>query len=172
MRPGSALLPLLFAGCFEPDDTGLDTGMAPFECTLGSLDADDAFRPYAATGTAELVLGFQGFLFVQARVLARDGPPVVEAVASITVEGEEPAGSTQPGVHLEPVDGGQLSDGILVFLPSSSVSAWEDRPATLAVRLQGEGQACVATADVVLVDEDPCIHTDDEPICPDTGDSG
>ena len=60
-----------------------------------------------------------------------------------------------------------LSEPINVFLPSATVSAYVGDRATLALRAQNGAAYCVTTAEVTLVDDDPCIHTGSEPICPD-----
>ena len=63
---------------------------------------------------------------------------------------------------------GGLSEEVLLFLPDGSVGLYEGRQADIAVRLNGKDWTCVAQDHGVLVDDDPCIHTGDDPIC-DTG---
>ena len=169
-RPLGFVPPLLvlLAGCPEEEDLLLEpTEEALFSCVLGALDADGEHDAFEDGGTAELTLGFQGFLFVLVHVLAEEeGPALADVVASLAPEGDDPFGTTQPEVPFRSTPEGRLSDEVLVFLPNANIAAWEGRAATLSARIRGEGQVCVATAEVVLVDEDPCIHTGDEPICP------
>lgn len=168
------LLPLamLLAGCPETDDTG-DTHdeVESYACVVGALDADGAFVPYATSGQAELVLGFQGFLFLEARILADDAPALVRVTASLAVGDDTPSGVTQPDVPFEATAAGDLSGEVLLFLPNAEVASFVGQPAAISLRAEDDERSCVTTADVTLVDLDPCIHTDDEPICPgdDTG---
>jgi hypothetical protein len=164
MRSSELLALLMLAGCppSGPDDTD---GKTPFACELGEFDLDGSLVSYADKGTAELVLGFQSLLFLQVRAVADDPPAkACNATLSIELEGDDPTGGEQPLVEWH---GDGLSDELLFFLPSLAVSSYVDRSATLAVRLESEDAVCLAVSEVVLVDDDPCIHTGGEPICPD-----
>ncbi len=167
MRSGElTLLVALLAGCPPVDDTDTGIEKAPFDCTLGALDADGVFVAYEESGEAELVLGFQGFLFLDARIAAVDAPAVVTVVASVDVGDGEPSGVTQPEVPFHATADGALSGEVLLFLPSGDVAAYTDRAATITARVEDASQRCVTQVEVTLVDRDPCIHTDDAPICP------
>jgi hypothetical protein len=147
---------LWLLSCGEPDDTGLDE----VDCTLGQLDLDETFHPLNGEDL-ELVLGFQGFLFVRTAMKV-DREELAEASWSITLDGE-PIGGAQPAA----LSGG-MSEEILLFLPDGSVGLYEGREASIAVRLTGRDWTCLGQGTGVLVDEDDCIHTGEEPIC-DTG---
>lgn len=157
----------LLLGCPAPgpDSDTQPVDLEEVDCELGQL-RDEAFVPLQDGDEAELWLGFQGFLFLLVRASSEEPPAHPTALFSLTLDGEDPASGSQPDLDFD----GTLSDEVLVFLPSANVSAYEGRSASLAVRLQGPERTCLDTVEVLLVDEDPCIHTDDEPICPE--DSG
>ena len=148
--PSSSLLLLLACPPPEPDDTGPVEG----DCELGQLDSSNAFVPLDGQDL-ELVLGFQGFLFVRTAMLRQgEGPEQTQAIWSLALEGEEPMGGTQLATFE-----GELTEEILLFLPDASIGLYEGRHAELAVRLEREGWTCLATGAGTLVDEDDCIHT-------------
>jgi hypothetical protein len=162
----SELLLLLMACPPVPQDSDAPPlELEEVDCELGQLQ-DEAFVPLQDGDEAELWLGFQGFLFLLVRARSEEAPVHPTALFSLTLDGEESSSGSQPDLDFE----GTLSDEILVFLPSANVSAYEGRAASLAVRLQGPERTCLDTVEVQLVDLDPCIHTDAEPICPE--DSG
>ena len=150
---------LLVLGCGEPEDTG--DSPTEEDCALGQLDEDDLFQPLDGEAL-ELVLGFQGFLFVRTAVQV-DREELVQASWSITLDQDTPIGGSQPAQLRS-----GLSEEILLFLPDGSVGLYEGRQASVAVRLEGRDWTCLGQGEGVLVDEDECIHTGDAPLC-DTG---
>jgi len=158
--------------CTGGDGTdGSTAEKTDFDCVLGSTDVDTGFAPFSSQDRAELYFGFQGFLFLEVQVQSEEPVTNCQVTTSINVDGEDPVGGMQPGVpFVSQDDGSLLSDDIIVFMPSSSAAEWADRAATLSVRVEDATRVCVSSAEILLVDEDPCIHTDDEPICP--GDTG
>ncbi len=163
----SSELLLLLLGCppVLQDSDPQPVELEEVDCELGQLQ-DEAFTPLQDGDEAELWLGFQGFLFLLVRASSDQPPAHPTALFSLSLEGEDPSSGSQPDLDFD----GSLSDEILVFLPSANVSAYEGRSGSLAVRLQGAERTCLDTVEVRLVDLDPCIHTDTEPICPE--DSG
>jgi len=164
------LLLLVLLACSAGGDTGesdADVNKAPFTCELGTRIDESDFQPFATGATFELQMGFQGFLLV--KVVARggdDAPSVADARMAVTIEGAEPVIGAQPSVDLT----NGVSDEILIFFTSNYLSWFVGRAAEITVRLEDDDQVCVAQATGTLVDEDPCIHTGAEPICPeDTG---
>lgn len=164
-----AAMAATLVACGPGDGTGDgDVEKAEFDCELGSVNIDGVFEPYSEQNRAELYFGFQGFLFLEAQVRVQQTLSTCQVTASLMVEDEDPMGGAQPAVafqHQE--DGSMLSEDIVVFLPSSSASAWAGRTGTLSVRVEDASNRCVTSAEVLLVDDDPCIHSGDEPICPD-----
>ena len=149
----------------EPADTGpADEEPRSFDCALG-VSEGGGFTPIDG-GELELWLGFQGFLLVTLTV-AGDGPPATaDATMALTFDDEVVSGQ-QPSVAFD--DAG-LTEPLLLFLTSNYITYYVGKSASLAVRLEGGDATCTATASVTLVDDDPCLHTGGEPICPeDTG---
>ena len=144
------------------------TPKIPFDCVLGFTDTAGSFRAAADGDKAELHLGFQGFLFFGVRLSAAgDAPSSVTATYSVQIGSSAPSGSSQPGVGLRPSGGTATSDEVQVFLNSSNIGEYTNQRAVVAVRLEDATRVCTARATLLLVDEDPCIHTGDTPICPD-----
>lgn len=142
----------------------------PFACELGVVDEDGEFVPGGADVRAELDLGFQGFLFVVTHVRASgEVPQVVEVTLSAAVDGGTPTGATIADLEMSGESQGKvLSDDLLVFFNSSTPAELAMRPLELVVRLESPTHICTVSAEFLMVDDDPCIHTGDDPICPET----
>lgn len=154
------------AGDGDGDGEG-DADKEDFACELGILDADAVFLPAGGDTRAELELGFQGFLFVEIFVRAEgDVPARVEASSRVTVEGEDPTGEKTPDVEMAAWDSGYLSDPVLLFFNSETPADLDGKTVEVVVKLENDSHACTATGAFLLVDDDPCIHTGEEPICP------
>ena len=132
------------------------TEKAPFDCELGILDGDLEFVSLNDQDKAELILGFQGFLFLEFFLQSDYEPDTCNVVLSIDIEGETPAGGSQPGVEF---DGTGLSDPVLVFLPTANISLYTGKTAVLAFRVEDATHSCTVTKNVLLVDDDPTIHS-------------
>lgn len=177
LAAGCALL-CAAAGCDGGSNGGGDggTGTADkveFACELGVLGEGGEFVEATGQARAELNLGFQGFLFVVVRLRATgDVPATVEATTSVTVEGDAPIGAREPELDLVPDGEAFLSSDLLLFFNSDVPADLEGRTVELAVKLEDATRVCTATGNVLLVDDDPCIHTGDEPICPDDSGTG
>jgi len=168
MRSLLIVLALLAAGCPTAPDP------EEFTCALG-FSSEDGFVPLGDAPRGELVLGFQGFLFVTTRLhTAAEITGEFEVLTSVEPTGGEVFGGVQARVTWSADASGWASDEVLVFFDDGNVAAFVGREATIALRARNDTDFCVATADVLLVDDDPCIHTDAEPICPeeDDDDSG
>ena len=176
-RIAPGLLGLVLAGCSaQTVETGADTSLpdGEFACEIGFGDEDGSYVVASDYGDAELILGFQGFLFVELRVRAEeDSPSPVQVRMSMEVEGEPPFDGSQPDVELEDqVDGTRVSEEIVLFLPSNDVGLFKGKTARVVMRLDApvSHSRCTTERYVTLADDDPCIHTGGEPICPeDTG---
>ncbi len=167
-RSSTMLGLLMFVGCGGGGPgPGPEKELVEATCTLGALDAEGAYDLFDDADTAELILGFQGFLFLSTRISSTEMDECT-AITSIEMAGVEPTGGSQPALAFSSGVSGEL----LFFLPTSNIASYIDQPATLAVRLEDDTHFCIATANVVLVDEDPCIHADDSDICGGTGGSG
>jgi len=149
-----------------PGDTGGRDG--EFPCSLGIVDLEEGYRDMADGERLELVLGFQGFLFVRTWLHTPVEPGAhCEGIASLEIDGLDPMQTTIPLIPFSAQDDGWRSDEMPLFLASDSVGTYANKEATLAFRLQDGKDACVLQQPVILVDDDPCIHTDGDPVCPD-----
>lgn len=161
----------LLCGCGGGADSGADGGAEvvkdEISCELGSWTAEEGFVPFVDDARFELQMGFQGFLLVALRArTAEPSFPLGDATMSMEVEGADTLNGKQPDVAFE--DG--LSEEILVFFSGNYLSYYEGRAADLAVRIEDASRSCLVQVAGTLVDEDPCIHTGADPICP--GDTG
>jgi hypothetical protein len=166
----AASLALLLGGCGAADPSAAEPDAAPatpIACELGQL-TDGAFTPLGPDTRAELVLGFQGFLFFELAVrTAAPAPSAMDAAISLALDDRDPVGASQLDVPLTATaDGHAVTDTVQVFLSSGDVGAYVGHTARIALRLDGGGRTCAAEGTVRLVDDDPCIHTGDRPICP------
>ena len=141
--------------------------LTEFSCELGFRTEKGEYTSFSEHSQSELVLGFQGFLFLQVYIKTDQSPDTCNAITSIDINGNA-SGSTQPNVNF---DTSSISDEVLFFLPTANINEYIDTNSEIAVRLENATHFCTATSSVKLVDDDPCIHTDEEPICPDTGDT-
>lgn len=157
------------AGSSEPE-----VPKTAFACELGLVGADGkTFTPITPGIRAELILGFQGFLFVEFVVRADEKllPPSTSASFKVVIDGALPTGATQPKVTVERVEQQQaVTVPILLFLDGGDPSEFAGKEAEVTVRLEGPTTFCLVESKLLLVDDDPCVHTGDKPICP--GDPG
>lgn len=167
-RSDPLLLTLLLAAC-APSSVVDDADLEPFDCELGALDAEMAWQPLTVGSKLELQLGFQGFLLVD--IYARTATALqgaLSAAVSLTPEGMDPLGHPEVRFQLLPDGDAYVSDPPLqVFLDAARLGTYVGKSATIAVRITGDGHRCTRDVEVVLADDDPCIHSGDgEPICP------
>lgn len=175
MRPFDGTLLLLLAGASGCTSEGPDSDSGggegeekiEFACEIGTWTGSGGFVPFGSDATFELQMGFQGFLLVAVNLRTEEeGFTLGNAVMSVKVEGADTISGAQPAVGVH--DG--VSDTILIFFTANYLSYYVDRSADVAVRLEDATRFCVVPVTGTLVDEDPCIHTGSEPICPeDTG---
>ena len=161
--------------CTAPQDTAQEEDTAveleSYACELGVPDADRDFQPLTADTPLELVLGFQGFLFVELMVRTEAEPPEqCEALMSLAADGRDPTGVSQPVTGFTTAGGVSTSEPLLLFLPDADVGGWTGRYADIAVKIVDAERECLVMGAGYLVDDDPCLHTGSEPICyEDTG---
>ncbi len=157
---------LLFWACTGTEDTGTgETEATSFACELGVPTPENGWQPLV--DTLEMEMGFQGFVLAQLQLkVADEAPSPLTATMVVEPEGADAVSGSQPLVY---VNGG-ITDPILVFFTSNYISYYLDRSARVAVRVQSGNASCAVEGTAILVDEDPCLHTGDEPICPE--DSG
>ncbi len=155
------LLGSAVVGCSSEDDVPpVDPGPEIIDCTLGTrLGAD--FVPLAAPVTAELVLGFQGFVWIDLSVRADRSPG--DAIAKVkyaySIEGLQPASAAMT-TRFEGTDA-----ALRLLLSPADVAQLADRTVELSVRIEVSGLRCDASQTLTLRDGDPCIHVDDGTGC-------
>jgi len=168
----AALLLALTVSC-APGTTDPPEELMPIDCELGLWTEDVPFTSISADGetAAELIFGFQGFLWVDVSLRCPVPGPSVGAVnLALTTETDRVFGSSLPRVEFDEIDGARVSEEMMVRLDNSAgPSALEGLHADITVRVEGDGYGGTAGAAVQLVDDDKCIDTDEEPICPDAG---
>ena len=162
----ACLLLVLLVGCGPAPPVEL----LPFECELGLLTPDDEWVDVEASGgtQAELIFGFQGFLWVDAAIRGDDDcPEVADVAARVSIDGFDPFGRSVPDVRFSDSGEGLQSETVPVRLDNSEgPSLYAGHAAELVVRVTGATHEATCQATVLLVDDDPCIDADGEPICP------
>lgn len=162
-----AALPGCVGGHASQQDSAQEADKVAFTCELGTWTEEGGFVPFGDDAKLELQMGFQGFLLVA--VHARTAEPAFpegDGTMSMQIEGADTLNGKQPEVAFQ--DG--ISEEILVFFTGNYLSYYEGRAANLAVRIEDATRTCLVQVAGTLVDEDPCIHTGADPICP--GDTG
>lgn len=155
----------LFTGCSGPAAEPSDAGFVEEEepctmvATLGHEGAGRDFVPYAEGDPAEIVLGYQGFRFIQV-VLRTEGIEDARLLASFTIE----VAGQAPYPQVSWIDVASADDGIayspvfLVYFNDITYSDIIDRDCTLGVSVAHRRCPDTTSVRVHLVDEDPCIH--------------
>ena len=170
----AALCLLIWSGCAseassadEPDKPKL-----PFTCTLGLPGSERGFHALGPSSEGELMMGFQGFLVVEMRILAdAEAPAEGRARVAITVDGEAPFQSIPDRLHFSeaPADMGagfSQTDIFPLRLESGQIGAFRDRMATISIRVESDERFCVDQGPLRFVDHDKCLHTGETPVCP------
>ncbi len=138
-----------------------------FECGLGVM-SNGVYSPLSSDTKLELELGFQGFLFVTLAVQA-DAVDASRFDCRYSAEIElepEPIGGVQKGIEFVETPSGASVAEYLLFLDSSDKDRLIGQRVDLAARILNDTSECLVSGRGILVDDDPCIHTDAEPICP------
>lgn len=168
-------LALALVGC---DGTDAPVDPIPVEktevhCEVGvPVHGGEGFESAAVGANGELVLGFQGLLFVELVIRAAPGelPALSSVDYSIALELGSTTGGTQAKVPLaQDSAAGAYTAPFIVFLNGGDMSTYVGQRAVLAIRLEGPDQFCVAKGVLNLVDDDLCVHTGSEIECPDEG---
>ncbi len=121
------------------------------ECRLG-LVTPDGWSALEDGDTAELVLGFQGFVFVPVVLSAPDAPGRMSTKSSFTEDDGETIVGEQPLVLFDGDGEDRLSEEVLFFLTSGTIASWDGTPGRFATRAEGDGAWCVAAVEVTLED--------------------
>lgn len=162
-------LALALAGCPGPvpdprGDAGLDAGPCEMTARLGVGGRGAEFVPLGDGDVGEVIVGYQGFIFIQA-ILELTGAPAGQVLAPFTIslEGHDPYADNKRVDVTEGGEGAVYSAPLSIYfndfpLPDVVGKACD-------VRVSVAHGDCQASDDVRLTlrDEDPCIHTVDDP---------
>lgn len=161
----------LFAACGPPGAPDAKSCGNTIEVAWGTGESG-TFTPFAENQDAELVLGFQGFLFI-ASTLRVEGSETQSAgvVFTISVDGEDTFTSNSGQTALETGgDGYFYSEEVRAFFNELPLATLVGKAATIQVGVTIDDCVATTSATVHLVDNDACIDTGSpEPACPDAG---
>ncbi len=167
MTARSLILAVLLAGCPDDDPGGADAGDAAEPCTMearlgtGGKGAD--FVPLAEGDDAEVILGYQGFRFIQT-ILEVSGVGSTRVNASFTISVEGQAAYPQwARADVEAVgDGAAFSDPVSIYFNDIPYAQIVGKRCDLAVEVFHPGCSDTFSVGVLLLDEDPCIQGADD----------
>lgn len=170
MRHASTLLLLtgLLAGCPDsPDPPAADAGLdAPCDLTvtLGVGGRGPDFVPLEDGDVAEVIVGYQGFIFLQT-ILKVEGLGTGQVLAPFTIslDGHEPYGDNKRVDLVDEGDGAAYSAPLSLYFNDFPLSDVVGKSCQLAVTVDRQGCMGSFGVDLQLRDEDPCIHTVDDP---------
>lgn len=163
------------AGCTS-ESTADDPAQTATACELGALSADNTFVPWPNEGDAELVVGYQGYMLIIARVHAPTGTLPHEPKVRMTVARTlgEASVSTQwrAGVLADKL-GHEVTEPLEMWLYPPDPQAFIGQQGSLEVVLQGVDRTCVASLQVRFVDDELCKHLETgEVVCADGSTKG
>lgn len=158
----------ILAGCPDapgpgPSDAGPD---APCDIgvSLGVGGRGANFVPLEDGDVAEVIVGYQGFIFLQIILRAEGLPPgQVLAPFTISLDGHEPYGDDKRVDVADGGDGAVYSAPLSIYLNDFPLPDIVGRTCRLAVSVYQQGCRAQFGVDLELRDEDPCIHTVDDP---------
>jgi hypothetical protein len=162
------VLAALLAGCPEspgpgPTDAGPD---APCDLavTLGVGGRGESFVPLEDGDVAEVIVGYQGFIFLQV-ILEVEGLASGQVLApfTITLDGREPYGDNKRVDLEDGGDGAAYSAPLSLYFNDFPLPDVVGKGCRLAVTVDRQGCTGSFGVDLQLRDEDPCIHTVDDP---------
>ena len=143
--------------------TSADAGGSP-TCRIGSLGEDGTFNAWQDGGHAELVVGFQGFMLLIARVRAQSGQLPAKPKVRMTIdrEGGEPSLTTLAhcGIHQD-ASGQDITETLEMWLYPPDPAVFEGKTGHVKVELFGREAECTAEVDVKFADAELCKHTED-----------
>lgn len=133
-------------------------------CRIGELDKQGNFVPFQSGDTAELVVGFQGFMLVIVRVQAESGTLPEKSKVRMVVQRQhgEPSVSTvvRAATKLDAA-GKEITEPLDMWLYPPAPGEFDGKTGSLTVELQGRTSECTATVAVKFADEELCKHSED-----------
>ncbi|MBI2895087.1 MAG: hypothetical protein HYY06_16140 [Deltaproteobacteria bacterium] len=166
MARASLILTVLLAGCPDDDPGGADAGDAAEPCTMearlgtGGKGAD--FVRLAEGDDAEVILGYQGFRFIQTILeVSGVGSSRVNASFTISVEGQIPY-PQWVRADVEEAGDAAYSDPVSIYFNDIPYAQIVGKRCDLAVEVFHPGCSDTFSVGVLLLDEDPCIQGADD----------
>ena len=81
-------------------------------------------------------------------------------------------GGNQPQTPMTAAEGVRVSDELLVFISAGQFAGLRDRVAQVDLRAESATRVCLASGELTLADDDECIHSGEEPVCPEEEEEG
>lgn len=165
------LLPVLLAtlvGCSsgegDPAEAGPDAAPCDLMITLGTGGPAERFVPFAADDVAEIIVGYQGFIFIQT-ILAIEPVPAGQVIAPFTLvmDGREPFGETKRVDLAAGGDGSAYSPPLTLYFNDFPLPEIVGQRVRVDVQIDRDGCSGRFATDLELRDDDPCIHVVDDP---------
>ncbi len=145
----------------EADVPPEDTVSGP-TCTIGKIK-DGQFIAWPDGADAEMVVGYQGYLFVHVQVADFSGilrKPKARMTA--TCKGQEPSVTSRWRADMsQQEDGSTVSELIELWLFPALRTEFEGQLGSLSVELDQDGEICSASVNVRYVDDELCKHFED-----------
>ena len=172
--PLAALLfALLPVGCADDATGEVDANMAnetsadamsptASNCAIGELEGGQ-FHAWPEGSDAELVVGYQGYLFVHVQVADRSGE-LLKPNVRMTAECEDlaPSVTTRWRADMSPSDDGStVSELIELWLYPALRDSFIGKSGRLSVELEERGMVCKAAVHIRYVDDELCMHYED-----------
>lgn len=157
------------SGCPEdPDDAPADAAADGAACdlavSLGTGGHGDRFVPLADDDVAEVIVGYQGFIFIQT-ILKIEAIPAGQVLAPFTIhlEGHDPYGDNKRVDLTDGGDGAVYSAPLSLYFNDFPLPDVVGKRCQVAVTVDRQGCTGHFSADLDLRNDDPCIHFVDDP---------
>ncbi len=159
-------LPLASA-CNKDDDDTSETSEGEqsivyqdFDATIGLVDEQGAFQPLQESNTVEIVVGFQGLIFIDVSILTdSDVPETMISDASVSFPNEPSYDFTFRNNFVSFEDsGGQRLCRIFQVPFWRELALIKDQPIELNVPLTGEDWQTMISQRFTIVDDEDCYQ--------------
>ena len=168
LSPLVALAALVCAGCPGTENTHADAGADAAPCdlsvSLGVGGRGSDFVPLHDGDVGEVIVGYQGFIFIQT-ILRIEGVTDGQVLAPFMVEleGHEPYADNKRVEMIDGGDGAGYSAPLSLYFNDFPLPDVVGSQCRLSVTVTRQGCSGGVGVDLILRDEDPCIHTVDDP---------
>ena len=165
-----AVAAALLVGCGPepPETTPTTTATCHFELSLGSM-SDGVVKPFSDGDEAPVVLGFQGFRFIDAAVTVLGATGTDAAIrVRATADGHDPIMSDTHATLISKGESGSIAEHVQIFFNDIPMAELLGRSCRLEARATVAG--CTGEDDVsVLLVDGGCMPPDADAGIPDAG---